>query len=169
MKKTFLLLSFVAIISHCQDVKECYECYSQDYIDSVAMSHDIVVDSLITYYEDKIPDTVYIQVEDSLVNLYKDSLHMCQYLLYEEFDGIDVVSDKYSFSVTDSSLQRVYVYTDSGYVNVKIQKGYSKIEFIFDKNLVFSYGELVDTIFVNDIYIEKKIVWPSQTDTIIMW
>lgn len=136
------------------------ECYSIGYMDSI-----------INHYENKIPDTVFIQTEDSLVNLYQDSLQMCRNILLMDVDGIDVVGSTYYFSIIDSTDLKIKVIKDNNFINVKVVKAYDKIELnIDDLDMWFSVGNMQDTVFVNDFKLEKALPdrWVDST-TVVLW
>lgn len=157
MKNVIVILALCLMsCSKGQDI----ECYSIGYMDSVINYYEGLIDN---YY----PDTVFVQIEDSLVGLYQDSLQTCRDLLI--LDGTDIIANTYSFSITDSSMQKVNVFVDNGYVGVKLTKGFSKIEFMLDSIIYFGCGSMQDSVFVRDFIFEKSIIWPEKSDTMLIW
>lgn len=156
--KNLIIVLLLTLMSN--TISQDVECYSIGYMDSI-----------VNYYENKIPDTIFVQTEDSLVNLYKDSLQMCRNLLLMDIDGINVIGNTYSFSIIDSTDLKVALIKDYNFINVKVVKAYDKIELNIDSlDMWFSVGNMQDTVFINDFKLEKILPdrWTDST-TVVLW
>ena len=94
---------------------------------------------------------------------------MCRDLLLTDVTGIDIVGNRYSFSITDSTGQRVYVYKYYDYIDIQIMKGFEKFEIEMDSILKFNHVILEDSIFIERFRLEKLLTWPEMSDTIVIW